>query len=94
MKSKTDLELIHNEALQTVRNRITQQYVVNSDNRLFENLELLTVCDVATLLHKAPQTIRNWVAQRKIPFIPGRPVMFRRKSLEAWLEKKEHKSWQ
>ena len=62
---------------------------------LFDNLlDLMTVEDLAVALGKRPQTIRNWVARREIPFIPGRPVMFRRRSIEAWLDKKELKPWQ
>jgi excisionase family DNA binding protein len=61
---------------------------------LSDNLGLMTVENLAAALGKAPQTIRNWVAQRRIPFVPGRPVMFRRASIEAWLEKQEIKPCQ
>ena len=61
---------------------------------LFDNLVLLSIEDVAAFLGKKPQTIRNWVAQERIPHIPGRPVMFLRDSLLKWLEGKEKKPWQ
>ncbi|MCX6126034.1 MAG: helix-turn-helix domain-containing protein [Proteobacteria bacterium] len=65
------------------------------DSRLFDNLDLLTVEELAKVLHRAPKTIQNWVAKRQIPFLLlGRKVMFRRESIEAWLKEKEIKSWQ
>jgi len=63
----------------------------NQDAKLFDNLELLTVDDVALLLGKKPQTIRNLVARRGIPFIPGRPVRFLKSSIAAWLVHREVK---
>jgi excisionase family DNA binding protein len=61
---------------------------------LFDNLDLLTVEELARAFRRAPKTIRNWVARRQIPFVfLGRTVMFRRESIEAWLKKKEIKSW-
>ncbi len=65
----------------------------NEDVRLIDNLELLTIDDVAALLGKKPQTIRNLVAKRGIPFIPGRPVRFLKSSIAAWLIQKEVKPW-
>jgi len=58
---------------------------------LFDNqIDLMTVEDLARLLGKAPKTIRNLVSRREIPFVPiGRRTYFRRKSIEAWLAKKE-----
>jgi excisionase family DNA binding protein len=59
-------------------------------SQFFENL--ISVDDLAGMLRLAPQTIRNWVAQRKLPYIRvGRRTMFRRKSIEAWLDRKESK---
>ena len=65
------------------------------DSSLFENLVLITVEELAGFLGLAPKTIRNWVARREIPFIViGRRTMFRRRSIEAWLDRKEHRPWQ
>jgi excisionase family DNA binding protein len=59
---------------------------------LFENLVSVEI--VAEVLGLAPKTIRNWVSARRIPFVRvGRKVMFRRKSFELWLNRKEIKSW-
>ena len=58
--------------------------------QLFDNL--VSVKTVAELLGVAPKTIHNWVYLRKIPYVKcGRKVMFRSKSLKAWLTQKEIK---
>ena len=60
--------------------------------KLFENL--ISVKTVAEMLGLAPKTIHNWVYLRKIPYVKcGQKVMFRPKSLEAWLNRKEIKPW-
>lgn len=52
--------------------------------------EIMTVEEVAGALRIAPQTLRNWVALRRIPFVRiGGKTRFRWKSVEAWLERKE-----
>ena len=59
---------------------------------LFDNL--ITVKTVAEMLGVAPKTVHNWVSLRKVPFVKcGQKVMFRPKSLKAWLDRKEVKSW-
>jgi excisionase family DNA binding protein len=58
------------------------------ENRLFERL--MTVEDLAGVCRVAPQTVRNWVALRRLPFVRlGRKTRFRRQSIDAWLERKE-----
>jgi excisionase family DNA binding protein len=55
---------------------------------IFENL--ITVEELAGAFGFAPQTIRNWVALRQIPFIRiGGKTRFRKGSIEAWLAQKE-----
>lgn len=62
-----------------------------SKDQLFENL--MTVEILADAFGFAPQTVRNWVALRQIPFIRiGGKTRFRKRSIEAWLEQKEFKS--
>jgi excisionase family DNA binding protein len=57
---------------------------------LIENL--VTVEELAGALGIAPKTVRNWVALRQIPFLRiGGKTKFRRRSIEAWLERKEFK---
>ena len=59
---------------------------------LFDNL--INVETTAEVLGVAPKTIRNWVSIRFIPYVKiGGRVLFRPKSLELWLNKKETKSW-
>ncbi len=56
--------------------------------QLFDNL--VSVKTVAEMLGVAPKTIHNWVYLRKIPYVKcGQKVMFRPKSLKAWLNRKE-----
>ena len=63
----------------------------NSDE-FFDNL--ITVETTAEALGVAPKTIRKWVAIRVIPFVRiGHRIMFRPKSLELWLTRKEEKPW-
>ena len=61
----------------------------------FENqIFLIGVEAVAEMLGLAPKTIHNWVSLRKIPYLKcGHKIMFRPKSLKAWLNRKEVKSW-
>ena len=59
---------------------------------LFDNL--ISVKTVSEMLGIAPKTIHNWVYLRKIPYMKvGQKVMFRPKSLKAWLNRKEIKPW-
>ena len=61
--------------------------------RLFDNL--INVENVAEVLGVAPKTIRKWVSIRFIPFVRvGRRVLFRPKSIELWLNRKEEKPCQ
>ncbi len=54
--------------------------------------DLLTVEDVARLIHTSPGTIHYWrsVAPEKAPpaFKVGRRLLFRRADVEAWLAAK------
>ena len=67
------------------------------EEKFFENqINLVSVKTVAEMLGLAPKTIHNWVYLRKIPYVKcGQKVMFRQKSLKAWLNRKEKeaKSW-
>ena len=61
-------------------------------DQLFENL--INVKTVAEGLGVAPKTVHNWVYLRRIPYVKvGLKVLFRPKSLKAWLNRKEVKSW-
>ena len=59
---------------------------------LFDNL--INLETVSEILGVAPKTIHNWVSLRKVPYVKvGQKVMFRPKSLESWLNRKEIKPW-
>ena len=60
--------------------------------QLFENF--ISVKTVAESLGVAPKTVHNWIYLRKIPYVKcGQKVLFRQRSLKAWLNRKEVKSW-
>ena len=59
----------------------------------FDNL--ITVEELAVVFGLAPQTIRNWVAQGKLPYVKiGKRNMFLKGSLQEWLNRKEVPQWQ
>ena len=61
------------------------------EEQFFERL--ITVEEVADAFGFAPQTIRNWVAMRRIPHIHiGGKTRFRKRSIEAWISHKERNS--
>lgn len=60
---------------------------------LFDNL--ISLEELAVIFGLAPQTIRNWVALRKIPSVRiGRKRFFQQRSLQEWLNQKEESQWQ
>lgn len=68
------------------------EIAVDNAKTFFE--KLMTVEELADAFGLAPQTIRNWVAKRSIPFVRvGGRSMFRKRSVEAWLDRKEFKPW-
>ena len=59
----------------------------------FDNL--ITVEELAVVFRLAPQTIRNWVALGKLPYVKiGKRNMFLTGSLKKWLNQKEKPLWQ
>ena len=70
------------------------------DNQSFNNKSgvfienLINVETTAEVLGVAQKTIRKWISIRFIPYLKlGSRVLFRPKSLELWLNRKENKSW-
>ena len=60
---------------------------------LFDNL--ISLEELAVIFGLAPQTIRNWIALRKIPSVRiGRKRFFQQRSLQEWLNHKEESQWQ
>ena len=56
---------------------------------------LITIEELAVILRLAPQTIRNWIALGKIPYVRiGRRSFFQQRSLQKWLNRKEEPLWQ
>ena len=61
--------------------------------QLFDNL--ITTEELAVIFRVSPQTIRNWVARRKIPYVQiGRRNLFQWRSLQQWLNQKEVPLWE
>ena len=59
----------------------------------FDNL--ISVEELAVIFGLAPQTIRNWVAQGKLPYVKiGKRNMFLTGSVQEWLNRKEIPQWQ
>ena len=84
-----DREKPFSEASTLKENSLEQ---TSEKERLFDNL--INVETVAESLGVAPKTVHNWVYLRKIPYVKcGQKVLFRPKSLKAWLNRKEVKSW-
>ena len=66
---------------------------VDTQDLLFDNL--ITVEELAVIFRLAPQTIRNWVAQGKLPYIKlGKRHWFLSGSVQEWLNRKEQSQWQ
>ena len=64
--------------------------------QFFDNrINVITVEELAVLFGLAPQTIRNWVAQGKLPYVKiGKRNMFLRRSVQEWINRKEEPQWQ
>lgn len=61
--------------------------------KLFDNL--ISVEELAVIFRLAPQTIRNWIALGKIPYVKiGRRHFFQQRSVQEWLNRKEKSQWQ
>ena len=59
----------------------------------FENL--ITTEELAVIFGLAPQTIRNWTAQGKLPYVKiGKRNLFLKESLKRWLNRKEKSLWE
>ena len=64
----------------------------SEEAEFFDNL--ITVEELAVIFGLAPQTIRNWVALGKLPYVKiGRRNMFLERSLQKWLNRKEEPQW-
>ena len=59
-------------------------------NQVLDDTFLMELEEVAKLLGKTPQTIRNWCAKRIFPFVRvGNKHLFKRASVLNWIEKQE-----
>ena len=103
-KDKTQLSLLtrcDGKALSKFKKRTRIKGVTKNANQIgastfFDNrINLITVEELATIFRVSPQTIRNWVARRKIPYIQiGRRNLFQQRSLQKWLNQKEEPLWE
>ena len=64
--------------------------------QFFDNrINVITVEELAVLFGLAPQTIRNWVALGKLPYVKiGKRNMFLKRSVQEWINRKEEPQWQ
>ena len=68
------------------------KFSLSKKDMLFENL--ITVEELAVIFRLAPQTIRNWVAQGKLPYVKiGKRHWFLKRSVQEWLHRKEKPQW-
>ena len=67
----------------------------SEEAKFFDNrIGVITVEELAVLFGLAPQTIRNWTAQGKLPHVKiGRRNMFLRRSVQEWVNRKEEPQW-
>ncbi|MDE0119925.1 MAG: helix-turn-helix domain-containing protein [Bdellovibrionales bacterium] len=71
----------------------TPEESLSDKEKLFVNL--ISVEELAVIFRLAPQTIRNWVALGKIPYVKiGRRHFFQKRSVQQWLNRKEKSQWQ
>ena len=62
------------------------------DGAVLDEKYLMEVDEVAELLRKKTQTIRNWVARREFPFVQvGNKNLFKRSSVMRWLDDREYR---
>ena len=68
----------------------------SKEARFFDNrIGVITVEELAVLFGLAPQTIRNWTAQGKLPYVKiGKRNMFLKRSVQEWINRKEEPQWQ
>ena len=102
-KDEQQIELLNcGDALELAkfkkRTKLKAVKVFSSKERkavLFDNrINLISVEESAVIFRIAPQTIRNWIAHGKIPYIQiGRRYLFQRSSLQQWLNQKEIPQW-
>ena len=99
-KDKTQLSFLtrcDGKALPKFKKRTRIKAVTKNANQIGASMFFDNLIDVETtaeVLGVAPKTVRKWISVRYIPFVKiGRRVMFRPKSLELWLNRKEIKSW-
>ena len=72
---------------------VSDQFSASYRDKLFDNL--ITVEELATIFRVHPQTIRNWIARGKIPYIQiGRRNLFQKGSIQKWLNQQEVPLWE
>ena len=68
----------------------------SEEARFFDNqIVVITTEELAVIFGLAPQTIRNWTAQGKLPYVKiGRRNLFLMRSIKRWLNRKEEPLWE
>ena len=100
-KSSSLLTQSNVKPLLLTKEQIKLQMSRFDDNKSFNDKSggfienLISVEELAVIFRLAPQTIRNWVALGKIPYVKlGRRHFFQQGSLKRWLNQKEIPLWQ
>jgi len=67
----------------------------NLETLFFDNrINLIDVKTLGKICGVTPKTIHNWVYLKQIPYLKiGRRVMFKKRSLITWFNRKEIKPW-
>ncbi|MCZ0931717.1 MAG: helix-turn-helix domain-containing protein [Oligoflexia bacterium] len=98
-EKRIKLKALSLEGAETEKNTLKQappNRHSSKEEKLFDNrIHLITVEELAVIFRLAPQTIRNWVAQGKLPYVKiGKRNWFLKGSVQEWLNRKEKPQWQ
>ena len=84
------LKVLKEPDVRTTSNESLDEH--SKEDEFFVNL--ITTEELAVIFGLAPQTIRNWVTQGKLPYVKiGRRNLFLKRSVQEWVNRKEEPQW-